>query len=199
MRTIAGRRHPRPTTGPRTGAGATGLARRGFTLIETALATVIVGVGVLAMISAQQAFHQKNLWSTQASIAMRLGNEIRELTLNMPRFDPVAGPDTWGPETNETDLGAFDDLDDFDGEDGEGTVFSASLGNGPISSRREVIPNMEGWSQTVRVFNVEQFDTTSEVDDGSTAFVKVEVTIHFQGPNDAEPTEMTKVSWLASK
>lgn len=195
MRTIAGRRHPTSGAGPRTVRSA----RRGFTLIETALATVIVGVGVLAMISAQQAFHQKNLWSTQASIAMRLGNEIRELTLNMPRFDPVAGPETWGPESNETALDAFDDLDDFDGEDGEGTVFSASLGNGPISSRREVIPNMEGWSQTVRVFNVEQFDTTDEVEDGTTAFVKVEVTIHFQGPNDEEPIEMTKVSWLASK
>ncbi|MBL9119429.1 MAG: prepilin-type N-terminal cleavage/methylation domain-containing protein [Phycisphaerae bacterium] len=174
-------------------------ARRGFTLIETALATVIVGVGVLAMISAQQAFHQKNQWSTQASIAMRLGNEIRELTLNMPRHDPVVGSENWGPEENEDALADFDDLDDFDGEDGEGTVFSDSLGNGPISSRREVIPNMDGWSQTVRVFNVEQFDTTTAVDDGASEFMKVEVTIHFQGPNDETPLEMTKVSWLARK
>jgi prepilin-type N-terminal cleavage/methylation domain-containing protein len=173
--------------------------RRGFTLIETALATVIVGVGVLAMVSAQQVFHQKNLWSTQASIAMRLGNEIRELTVNMPRRDPVTGTDHWGPEENESSLSDFDDLDDFDGEEGEGTVFSASQGNGPVSSRREVIPNMEGWSQTIRVFNVEQFDTTDEVDDGTTAFVKVEVTIHFQGPADETPIEMTKVSWLARK
>lgn len=174
-------------------------ARRGFTLIETALATVIVGVGVLAMVSAQQAFHQKNQWSTQASVAMRLGNEIRELTLNMPRRDPVTGADHWGPEDTESSLADYDDLDDFDGAEGVGTVFSASLGNGPISSRREVIPNMEGWSQTVRVFNVKQFDTTDEVDDGASAFVKVEVTIHFQGPADEEPREMTKVSWLARK
>lgn len=174
-------------------------SRRGFTLIETALATVIVGVGVLAMISAQQAFHQKNQWSTQASIAMRLGNEIRELTLNMPRRDPVNGTETWGPEANETSLDDFDDLDDFDGDDGEGTVFSASLGNGPINSRREVIPDMDGWSQTVRVFNVAQFNTTSAVADGSTEFVKVEVTVHYQGPTDENPVEMTKVSWLARK
>jgi prepilin-type N-terminal cleavage/methylation domain-containing protein len=173
--------------------------RRGFTLIETALATVIVGVGVLAMISAQQAFHQKNQWSTQASTAMRLGNEIREMTLNMPRHDPVTGTETWGPEATETTLTDFDDLDDFDGAEGEGTVFSANQGNGPISSRREVIPNMEGWSQTIRVFSVEQFNTTSEVEDGSTQFMKVEVIVHFQGPNDDEPHEMTKVSWLARK
>ena len=44
-------------------------ARRGFTLIESALATVIIGVGVLAMVTAQQALHRKNEWSTHASIA----------------------------------------------------------------------------------------------------------------------------------
>ena len=52
--------------------------RAGFTLIETALTTIIVGVGVLAIVAAQSAFHQKNDWSSHASIAMHLGNEIRE-------------------------------------------------------------------------------------------------------------------------
>ena len=33
---------------------------RGFTLIETALATVIVGTGVLAIVSAHQAFFKQN-------------------------------------------------------------------------------------------------------------------------------------------
>ncbi len=174
-------------------------ARRGFTLIETALATVIVGVGVLAMVQAQQAFHQKNLWSTQMATAMRLGNEIRELTLNLPRYDPVLGKETWGPEEGEDGLEEFDDLDDFDGEEGEGTVFSASLGNGPINARREIIPGMDGWSQTVRVICVDPMDLTSEEDDFATDFVKVEVIVHYQSSPDADLIEMTKVSWLAPK
>ncbi len=174
-------------------------SRHGFTLIETALATVIIGVGVLAMISAQQAFHQKNQWSTQTSTAQRLGNEIREMTLNLPRFDPVTGTDHWGPEDNEEGLADFDDLDDFDGDEGEGTVFSASIGNGPINARREVIPNMEGWSQTIRVFNVDPFDTTDAVDDFGSAFMKVEVIVHYQGSTDDAPIEMTRVSWLSPK
>lgn len=173
--------------------------RNGFTLIEAALATVIVGVGVLAMIAAQQAFHQKNMWSTELSVAMRLGNEIRELTLNLPRHDPVTGQTTWGPEANEEGLGDFDDLDDFDGEEGAGTVFSAALGNGPINARREVIPDMDGWSQTVRVFCVDPLDITAMVDDFASDFVKVEVTVHYQAPGQPDAIEMTRVAWIAPK
>lgn len=186
------RRRLRPSTGRRT-------PRRGFTLIEAALATVIVGVGVLAMISAQQAFHRKNLWSTELSTAMRLANEIRELTLILPRHDPVTGKTTWGPEENEEGLEDFDDLDDFDGEEGEGTVFSAVLGNGPINARREVIPNMAGWSQTVRVLCVDPMDVTEAMDDFETEFVKVEVIVHYQPGADEDPIEMTRVAWIAPR
>ena len=139
--------------------------RGGFTLIETALATVIVGVGVLAMVSAQQAFHQKNAWSTHASIATALGNEIRELTWSLPQHDPVTGDAFWGPEgDNETWVGDFDDLDDFDGA-GDGLIFSATLNNGPINARREIIPNMAGWSQTIRVFNLDPFHIAYDSND----------------------------------
>lgn len=176
--------------------------RRGFTLIEAALATVIIGVGVLAMISAQQAFHQKNQWSTNASIAMRLGNEIREMTLNLPRFDPVEGKEHWGPEENEEGLSDFDDLDDFDGDEGGGTVFSAALGNGPINARREVIPGMEGWSQTILVQAVEPMDITAEIEEADTHgsdFVRIEVIVHHQGTSDDQPVEMTRVSWISRR
>jgi hypothetical protein len=170
--------------------------RGGFTLIETALATVIVGVGVLAIVSAQAAFHKQNSWSTHASTAMRLGNEIREMTLNLPRHDPVTGDAFWGPEANETWVGDYDDLDDFDGAGG-GLIFSAEAGNGPINARREVISNMTGWAQTVQVYNVDPFDITSVQADGSTDMIKVEVAITYQGPTDAEPVEITRVSWIA--
>lgn len=172
--------------------------RSAFTLIETALATIIVGVGVLAIMAAQQAFHQKNSWSTHASIAVRLGNEIREMTLNLPRHDPVTGEAFWGPEPAETWVGDFDDLDDFDGSEGSGVIFSAAQGNGPVNAMRQIIPDMEGWSQTVTVTNVDPFDITdADIDDGSTDMVKIEVVIHYQGPQDDAPVEATRVSWIA--
>lgn len=170
--------------------------RSGFTLIETALATIIVGVGVLAMVSAHRAFLRQNVWSTSASTATRLGNEIRELTLHLPRHDPVTGQEVWGAELNETWIGDYDDLDDFDGN-GSGLIFSAALGNGPINARREVITNMDGWAQIVRVFNVNPFDLTEIVADGASTMILVEVTVTYQGPEDASPSEMTVVSWIA--
>lgn len=169
---------------------------RAFTLIETALATVIVGVGVVSIVAAQQAFHKQNSWSTHATTATRLGNEIRELALNLPRHDPVTGDVVWGPETNESFVGDYDDLDDFDGN-GSGLIFSANLGNGPINARREVISNMAGWSQIVTVENVDPFDITSVQDDGSTSMMRVLVIVTYQDPNATEAEEITRVSWLA--
>ena len=176
---------------------------RGFTLIETALATVIVGVGVLALVGAQQAFHQQNGWSTHASTAERLGNEIRELTFNLPQHDPVTGTETWGPEANEGSWVDYDDLDDFDGGGG-GLIFGAdwdpnTSDNGPINALGEIIPNMEGWEQVVRVFNVDPFDISDpdHAPDASTSMIIVEVLVRYAGPNDITAQDMTIVTWIA--
>jgi prepilin-type N-terminal cleavage/methylation domain-containing protein len=170
--------------------------QRGFTLIETALATIIVGVGVIAIMIAQAAFHKQNSWSTHASIATQLGNEIREMTLNLPRHDPVTGSEFWGPEDNEVSFDDYDDLDDFDGS-GSGSEFSADLGNGPINARRELIAGMDGWSQAVRVFNVDPLSITSAATDGTTNMIMVEVVISYRGPEDETAEEVTSVSWIA--
>ncbi len=175
--------------------------QRGFTLIETALATVIVGVGVLAMVSAQAAFHQKNSWSTHASIATHLGSEIREMTWNLPRHDPVTGDAFWGPEgDNEASFQDYDDLDDFDGLGG-GLEFSP-----PINAQRQIIDNMIEWKQTVRVFNVDPFNIVFDGNslagvepDGTTNTMVVEVTIHYTNPRDGEEMEMTRVTWIAPR
>lgn len=171
--------------------------RRGFTLIETALTTIIVGVGVLALVAAQQAFHQQNRWSTHGSTATWLGNEIREMSLNLPRHDPVTGYDPvadegWGAEPNESWFGDFDDIDDFDG-----LFFSAADGNGPINARREVIANMAGWKQTVSISIVSPFDITGgTVIAGDPYLLKVDVDVTYQGPLDVQEELITTVSWL---
>lgn len=171
-------------------------SRRGMTLIETALATIIVGVGVLAIVIAQQSFHNQNAWANRAATATRLGNEIREMTLNLPRHDPVTGRVYWGAEPNESLVDDFDDLDDFDG-----TEFSAD--NGPINARRERIANMAGWSQAVYITLVDPFDINQvyelpeEPEDYPDHYMlRVEVVVSFQ-EDGGEAEEVTRVSWLA--
>jgi len=127
----------------------------GFTLIETSMATVIIGVGVLAMVDAQSAFIVSNQWSSHAASATFLANEIRELTRNLPKHDPVTGLTLiddgegnmviagWGTDGGEVTVDDFDDIDDFDG-----LTFSF-IGTpglddndlpGPINAFGEVIP-----------------------------------------------------------
>lgn len=129
------------------GVRATG----GFTLIETALATIIIGIGVLAMVDAQQAFITSNLWSSHAAGGTFLANEIRELTRNLPRHDPVVGLavdgagnlNGWGPDVGEVTVDDFDDIDDFDGIafawNGDAGIDNMTL-PGPIDAFGEVIP-----------------------------------------------------------
>jgi prepilin-type N-terminal cleavage/methylation domain-containing protein len=217
-------------------------ARRGFTLMETALTTVIIGVGVLALIEAQQAFMRSNAWSTQAATATYLANEIREMTRKLPRHDPVTGlyltgtpPSTtlngWGPEPGETSASDFDDIDDFDGmvfaNDGTPGVADHDL-PGPIDAQGDVIPEilasgevmtdaqgnaraMQGWSQVVTVQKIDPLDMSQVRADSYTVApvppdfaglrvdqfpLRVSVTVRYQGPFDAAPTDVVTVTWV---
>jgi len=172
------------------------LATRAFTLLETALAIVIVGVGVLSMMAAQQAWHFQNDWAEQVGLAARLGNEVREMTLTLPRHDPVTGQATWGSELNELQVGDFDDLDDFDG-DGTGLVFDGGNGTGPLNSLREPIIGLSGWSQEVRVWNVDPGDINATVADGTSEMLMVEVIVRWDDPRMGQVREMTRVRWVA--
>lgn len=176
--------------------------RAAFTLMETGLAIVIVGTGVVSIMYAQQAFHQKNAWSSHASTATFLANEIREMTMRLPRHDPVTGRTFWGPEGSEYYLYDYDDLDDFDGFDGSGTEFSARMFNGPVNAMREVIPNMEGWIQHVRIFNVQPYDTSAAGNpdlDGLTDVMRIEVIVSYQADPEGTPEEVTRIAWIAPR
>lgn len=173
--------------------------RGGFTLMETALAIVIVSTGVLSILYAQMAFIRQNDWSTHTSTATFLANEMREMTVRMPPHDPVTGPAFWGPEPNELTLEDFDDLDDFDGVEGLGTVFSEAEGTGPVTAMRTIIPDMTGWSQVVRVSRVPKTNISGDDDPGLAEYLsvlRIEVSVLYQGPRDGEAAEVTKIAWI---
>ncbi|MEL6330514.1 MAG: prepilin-type N-terminal cleavage/methylation domain-containing protein [Planctomycetota bacterium] len=132
-------------------------ARRGFTLVEAALATAVLGVGVLALIEAQGAFIRTNLYSSQATSGALMAGEIRELTRNLPKHDPVTGLSLadvgggatqligWGPEGDEQNAEDIDDIDDLDGMvflfSGTPGMLDADL-PGPIDGAGRIIPEI---------------------------------------------------------
>ena len=169
----------------------------GFTLIEAALTTVIVGTGVLAIVAAQQAYHQKNDWAQRSGTAMLLANEIRELTLPLPMHDPITGASNIGPELGENTVADYDDLDDFagvpSGGDFPGTTFDP-----PIDAMRRPIADMPGWSQSIEVVSVleENIGSSVTLDPGATNMLRMTVTVMYQGPRDNTPNPVTQLSWV---
>jgi type II secretory pathway pseudopilin PulG len=154
---------------------------RGFTLLETALALVIIITGILAIMEAQGAFIRSNVWSSHEATATYLANEIRERMRSLPRHDPVTGLQLvgppgnqvvvgLGPETGEVTVDDFDDIDDYN------TVLFGLNGTfpGPIDAFGQVIPEVDangnvvmgpngpvsliGWSQYVLVEKVNPFN-----------------------------------------
>lgn len=171
--------------------------RGGFTLIEAALTTVIVGTGVLAIVAAQQAYHQKNEWAQRSGTAMLLANELRELTLSLPHHDPITGAANFGPEPNELTVEQYDDLDDFagviSGGFGQGTTFTP-----PINALRQQVPDMPGWSQVIRVDNVlpDYISAALPQPIGTTEMVRVTVEVRYQAPGTPAPETISTLTWV---
>ncbi|MCC6969307.1 MAG: hypothetical protein IT434_03725 [Phycisphaerales bacterium] len=173
----------------------------GFTLIEAALTTVIIGTGVLAIVSAQQSFIMKNDWSQRSAMGMYLANEVRELMLTMPLHDPIYGASHLGPEADETAAEQYDDVDEF-----AGTVSEAGQGDGvtldpPMTALKQRVDNMPGWTQHVTVEAVPAskitpgaFDVTPLGEAG--ALYRVTVQVLHQGPNDADGMVIAELTWL---
>lgn len=172
----------------------------GFTLIEAALTTVIVGTGVLAIVSAQQAYHRKNDWAQRTGTGILLANELRELTTSLPLYDPFTGAGHVGVEDDEADVSDFDDLDDFAGVVdaqgfGAGTEF-----NPPINALRNQVPDLDRWTQRIEVTNVDPDNITGSTRPlGTTDLMRVRVAVSYLAPGDDEPTTIAVLTWLKSR
>lgn len=165
----------------RAGALASAAGRGGFTLLESMMALVIIGVGILAYVDAQSAFTQSNTWSSNAGTGMLLANEIREMVRRLPRHDPVTGLYIegsgsggtlrgWGLESGEVVASDIDDIDDLDGAvfglggtfpgpiDAFGNVIPAVDDNGNIVNDNGEARSLEGWTQRVTVEKVDPYN-----------------------------------------
>jgi prepilin-type N-terminal cleavage/methylation domain-containing protein len=144
-------------------------ARRGFTLMEVAMGTMIIGLGVVSVLQLTAKLTVSQVGAVDMTVAVNLANNIHELFYNLHFADPVT-PAHWGPETGET-LATYNDNDDFDG-----SSFSP-----PIDTERNTLSNLSGWTQSISVQSVDPNHITSTVPNGSTSMERITVTISHLG------------------
>jgi prepilin-type N-terminal cleavage/methylation domain-containing protein len=173
--------------------------RRGFTLIESALATVIVGVALVATFRLFAACTQQNATSTRMTTAMMLAENVHEAMIGLLFNDPGTGSTTFGPEPGET-LARFDDVDDFNGPAaGPGMTFSP-----PIDSQRNALAGMGKFSQHVSVWPVYLNNLRTNSDPSApdlpqtsyTGAVRIRVRVLHQSSPDDDPVELYRQSWI---
>jgi prepilin-type N-terminal cleavage/methylation domain-containing protein len=118
-------------------------SRRGFTLMETSLATIIIGIGVTAIVQLLAKGTISNMNGADLTTAVNLANNIHELTYGLTMVDPN-NPTNWGAETGET-LATYSHLDCFNDK-----TFSP-----PIDTRRQALSSYTNWSQSISVQKVD--------------------------------------------
>jgi prepilin-type N-terminal cleavage/methylation domain-containing protein len=167
--------------------------RRGFTLLEASLATMIIGIGVVATFRLFAACTQQNSISTRMTSAMMLAENIHEAMVGLAFNDPGMGTTNFDAEPGET-LFTYDDVDDFHGE-----TF-----NPPINSNRNALNNLAQYSQVVSVWpvhlnNLETNSNESAPDLTQTSYtgaVRVRVRVLYQATPATTPVEIYRQAWI---
>ena len=130
--------------------------RGGFTLIEAAMVTVVIGVGVMAMLQLLAAGTVQNDDAARTTTAMTLASNIRELSMSLAYFDkdqPANGPHTWA--SKEADISLYDNITDLDGDvdtwDKPEHADGWQKFSPPVDGTRKNIAGYANWEQYVKV------------------------------------------------
>lgn len=185
--------------------------RRGLTLMETALTTVIVGLAVTALVKLVIATTQQDAISQRATAASLLAENVREMMAGLPFTDPAGGTTGFGPEAGETSLGAFNDVDDFDGFDSETrTDLPGGSPRGVVDAARRVIVDPTTAAVPAELANFRQQIVVEPVD--STQFatvlpktvvnrnvVRITVTVSYQAGGSGPWVAAATLRWLKTR
>lgn len=155
--------------------------RRGFTLLETSLAIVIIGSGLVAVLQLLAAGTISNEAATDLTTAVNLANNIHEITVRLPLFDPHY-PTTWNPHLSS--VSSFAGVSEFDG-----STFSP-----PIDASRQPIASYSNWSQVVTVQSVADSNLNTVIAD-STSEWTARVTVQVLSGTQV----VYQTSWLATE
>lgn len=183
---------------------------RGFTLIEAAIVTVIIGVGVVGMLELLAAGTQSNSDGTELTTAINLANNIREMSLGLAYYDPQSDNSSTDPtkwpvwNSKEASVDLYDNIMDLDGATDTWNLQNPALGANydppsgyqkfkpPLNVGRQPIPEYSNWEQWVKVETVSENNVSQILThDPRSPTARVTVKIIRGG------TEVYKMSWLA--
>jgi len=193
--------------------------RRAFTLIETTLTTIIVGLAITALIKLVLTSTQQNRYTQRLTIGCLLAENCREMMANLPFCDPAEATINFGPEPGET-LATYNDVDDFgspvDGAIGFDSSVRPDLPNGSpvgvvdaarrvitatISGVQQVPPEWKNWRQQIAVDPVDPNNLNTVYPKPNTArnCVRVTVTISYLPPGDVTWQTVTQLRWIKTR
>lgn len=158
--------------------------RGGFTLIEVAVATAIIGIGMAALLTATMSGTRSNDAGKKLTQAVFLAQEIREWTLKLPFSDPDPGDQGNPPGPDGSDPQVFvDDLDDL-----ANVTYTP-----PRDGQGMTLYDLSNWSQTITLTWVDPADLTTPVAPGASDVVFVSVGVSHDG------TSMLTTGWLVTR
>ncbi len=157
--------------------------RGGFTLIEALIASIIVGLGITALLMASKSGTQVNAGAREITHAVNLGQEVREWTLKLPFADPETPDNPPGPDGAEDPQTFVDDLDDL-----ASVTYSP-----PRDASGQAISDMTGWSQQITLSWRAPTNISQTVSDGASEIIYVEVVISYEGQS------VVTTGWLVTK
>jgi len=153
---------------------------KGFSFVEILISIMLVGLSITALVFASNNFTTANGAGADLSTAEFLIEQIRELTTLLPVVDPETTIATFGAESGESTVAAYDDIDDFNN-----VTFSP-----PIDAGRSTLAALAAYSQSVTVTNVSQSDFDAVVGPHASSFVKITVAVSLNG------REISSASWV---
>jgi len=158
--------------------------RGGFSLIEVAVATAVVGIALTALLVAVGSNTRVGDAGTKLTQGVCLVEEIREWTMALPFRDPdpgdannPPGPDGTNPQTWVDDLDDLMDVTYSPPRDGQGVA----------------IFDLTGWSQTISLSWRDPNDPAATVSPGTSDVVYVQVDVAYQNK------PVTATGWLVTQ
>jgi MSHA pilin protein MshD len=120
---------------------------QGFSLAETFVSVLLVGVSLAASMQTVGAVLRQRSSTNDDTVAALLAQQLLSEVLSRPYLEPDDTP-SFGPESGEDARADFDDVDDYDG-------WTESP---PTDEEGTALDGLAGWSREVLVEEVEDSD-----------------------------------------